>query len=182
MVAAAAAAVRLRPRLASRQRSTVSRFSQFNCFSGVLTRAQCCWRTPAARAVTREDCSAMPKRCNHSDGPPRAVCDSSSVISCDLNIISRSPDSCSASETCWAAWGGVWASRPFHPLRIGAGPEGRRTQQSLVLVSERQGKPWTWYLIRFIHTLMIQKHAFIMIIHPRQTLHTLPHLPGPRSV
>lgn len=68
-----------------------------------------------------------------------------------------------------------------NPLRAGAGPQGRRTQQSLVLVSERQGKPWTWYICK-THTLMIQKHAFIMVIHPRQTLHTLPHLPGPRSV
>lgn len=58
------------------------------------------------------------------------------------------------------------AGRPdLDPPCAGGGLEGRRTQ-SLVLVSERQGEPLTLY--NKTHTLMIQTHAFITIIHPRQ--------------
>ena len=42
----------------------------------------------------------------------------------------------------------------------------RGARQSLVLVSERQGEPLTLY--NKTHTLMIQTHAFITVIHPRQ--------------
>lgn len=64
-------------------------------------------------------------------------------------------------------------SPDLDPLCAGGGLEGRRTQ-SLVLVSERQGEPWTLY--NKTHALMIQTHAFITIIHPRQILYTHRHI------